>query len=184
MLKKIIGLALVLSLIAFVFSCGDSNAGSGGGDAEIAGEGAARENTGDSAGFDNDSGGSQDYLPDGLEDRDFGGYEFRVLTRSTCVHPLYIDAESITGELINDAIYQRNRAIEERFNVVISALIIHEGAPETDNANSTPFARRSIMSGEDFADIAMLHKIDSGALAAQGLFIDWHSVANADLSKP
>ena len=176
MLKKFI--LPVFIFIVILTACGDAEPNAAGGNENTPAEGVSAETP------ETPEEIKPDYIPDNLNDHDFGGYEFRVVTRSTCVHPLYIDAESINGELINDAIYLRNRAIEERFNVRVSAVIIHEGAPESDNANSTPFVRKNIMAGDDFADIAMLHKIDAGALAAQGLFIDWRTVPNADLSKP
>ena len=170
--------ALSLALAGmFLFSCGGADKGA-------AGEGGGGQKDTENHQETTESENLRDYVPDGLGENDFGGYEFRILTRSTCVHPLYIDAETISGELINDAVYARNRGVEERFNVKIRAVIVHEGEPQSDNANSTPLARKNIMAGEDFADMVMLHMIDAGALAAQGLFIDWKGVEGVDLSKP
>ncbi|MCL1793333.1 MAG: hypothetical protein FWG34_05660 [Oscillospiraceae bacterium] len=178
MKKNFWAVSLFALAAAFLFSCGGEKSGASG-----AGENAENGNP---ASPEESVEGEilPDYVPDGVDERDLGGYEFRILTRSTCVHPLYIDAESIDGELINDAIYNRNRAAEERFNIAIRPIIVHEGEPQTDNANSTPLVKKSIMAGEDFADIAMLHMIDAGALAAQGMFIDWQLVPGIDLSKP
>ena len=176
--KPVIAVLLLAFFAVLLFSCGNTKNAADGDDknAEMTSETKSPEIT--------EGGDTTDYMPDGVETRDFGGYEFRILTRSTCVHPVYIDSESITGEIINDAIYNRNRAAEERFNVKISAVVVHETAPQSDNANSTPLARKSIMSGEDFADITMLHMTDAGTLAAQGLFLDWHTIPDLDLSKP
>ena len=63
-----------------------------------------------------------------LPDKDFEGYEFTFLTR-TINDPDWVDwdftdifAEEETGDVINDATYRRNRAIEEKYNVVIKEL--------------------------------------------------------------
>ena len=53
-----------------------------------------------------------------LPDEDFGGYAFRVLTKGTYnVHWQTRDifAEGETGDTINDAVYRRNVAIEDKY---------------------------------------------------------------------
>lgn len=60
-----------------------------------------------------------------LPDTDFGGEEFKILQRymgEGHIHNFFeYDTEQMNGELLNDAIYNRNRIIEERFNVNIIA---------------------------------------------------------------
>ena len=171
-LMLFLGLAAVFAL----YSCSDSGL-------EAKNTESTNDNTNEAKQGENNGSASM-AVSDGLGEYDFGGYEFRILTRSTDVHPQYIDSETINGELINDAIYMRNRTVEERFDVKIKSIVVFETAPETDNANSTPLVRRSVNAGEDLCDIAMLHMMDAGTLAAENLFIDWNVVPNVDLSKP
>ena len=180
MKKLILFLALALIVAFALYSCNASDTGP---DAKNA-EGADGANGADEEKQSENEGAPSGTVPDGLGEYDFGGYEFRILGRSTDVHPQYIDSETINGELINDAIYVRNRAVEERFGIKIKSIVVFETAPETDNANSTPLVRKSVNAGEDICDIAMLHMMDAGTLASENLFIDWYTVPNVDLSKP
>lgn len=62
------------------------------------------------------------YVKSQLPEEDYEGYEFKFLTRDASV---YVDliAESMTGEPINDAVYERNSFIEEKFNIKITDLL-------------------------------------------------------------
>ena len=85
-----------------------------------------------------------------LEEKDFGGYEFRILARTSS----HIDwakwehrdiyAEEETGDPINDAVYKRNRYAEEKYNFVISQIL-----SESHQANLT----KSIKSASDDYDL-------------------------------
>lgn len=63
-------------------------------------------------------------LTDGLPERDMDGFTLRIFhnnpSQMTWTN-LTLDAEEQTGEVLNDAIYERNRAIEERFDCLIAA---------------------------------------------------------------
>ena len=67
-------------------------------------------------------------ISDDLEPADYGGANFRILYRNSCqrsnwalyeVHKIEIATEAENGDVINDALYKRNKNIEERFNVNI-----------------------------------------------------------------
>lgn len=57
-------------------------------------------------------------IADNLPELDFNQYEFRILTG---LHANWITSafsmEGENGDTLNDALYSRNRAIEERFNI-------------------------------------------------------------------
>lgn len=53
---------------------------------------------------------------DNLGDYDFGDDAFHMLTRTYVLIHSNLDTEETSGDPINDAIYERNRALEERFN--------------------------------------------------------------------
>ena len=55
---------------------------------------------------------------DSLPDKDMEGAEFNILTAAEQWKYFY-DAEE-TGDIVNDAVYTRNKTVEERFNCKIN----------------------------------------------------------------
>ena len=80
---------------------------------------------------------------DSLGEYNFNGEDFKIQTfENENVH-LRIDTEEENGDLFNDALYMRNRTIEERFNVVIKEKLV----PDFDHGNT----RKVILSGDSTA---------------------------------
>ena len=114
-------------------------------------------------------------------DLDFAGYEFKIQTRDADHHTKELIAEAENGETINDAVYRRNSAVEERLNVKISAVLESE-SPETIPIEAV---RKAVMAGAgDYCDLALLHTIYGANLAAEGLFANWYDLKFVDFSKP
>ena len=114
-----------------------------------------------------------------LPEMDFEGYEFRMLTKGLYnVHWRSIDAvaEELTGEPINDAVFNRNTYIAETYNVSF-AEITH-----TD-MNPTPLAQKTIQAGEDAFDV-ILHGNEMRPLITGGMLIDLNTIPYMDLEKP
>ncbi|MHB1152926.1 MAG: hypothetical protein ACYCWE_13215 [Eubacteriales bacterium] len=80
---------------------------------------------------------------DELPPSDFEGYLFRIVTREVGTFNYKMNETEITGDLIYDALYNRNRTIENRFNIIITETY------STDPA----FSRASILAGEDAYDL-------------------------------
>ena len=57
-------------------------------------------------------------LTDSVPELDFDGAQFRTIEQSSTSYGMYT-AEA-NGDVVNDAIFDRNRAIEERFNIVFA----------------------------------------------------------------
>lgn len=108
-------------------------------------------------------------IPDNLPEKDMGGYEFRVWTRerSDFVEDVGFDLEE-TGEVVDDAIYARNRDVEERFNVDLVQHIIAD-------SNASADIVKGITSGEDTHDVAMGQVTQIPKLAPEGYFLDWYT---------
>ncbi len=114
-----------------------------------------------------------------LPDEDYGGYEFRILTKGLYnVHWRSIDAvaEELTGEPINDAVFNRNEYVSDLFNVTFAEMI------HTD-ANPTPMAQKTIQAGEDAFDI-ILHGSEINPLITGGMLMDLTEIPHMDLTKP
>ena len=64
------------------------------------------------------------YAADYIPDTDLNGYEFRIVTVQKDVYSITLaaDASEENGEVINDAIYKRNRIIEDRYNMKFSEI--------------------------------------------------------------
>jgi len=117
-------------------------------------------------------------LPD-LPERDFGGHEFIIITRDYTANldlPQEIGAEEETGASINDAIYRRNKKIEEQFNVTVKE-ILHDG----DMAASV---NREIMTGDNSYELITGHLNALGIMAQRGNLLDLKKVNYLDLGRP
>ena len=123
-------------------------------------------------------------VPEWLPESDFEGYEFRILTRDTPHHSMYIDSEQENGEYINDAVYRRNRIIEEAYNVKIKSIQVSEFNGAGGELYLSNELRKTINAGMDEYDLAMVHMIHSGSLAANKFLLDWKEIPCIDLSGP
>ena len=114
-----------------------------------------------------------------VPNRDFEGHEFTILAHCTSFNVHWfsrdISAEELIGEPINDAVYHRNRAVEERFNITIRA--DYSGTPPAT-------ARESIMAGDGRHDVITMNLIQTAILAQEGMLFDLTNVEYIDLEKP
>ena len=90
-------------------------------------------------------------IDDGLGQYNFGGREFRIAT--TDYNQNNMDVEEIYGEIVNDAIYERNSRIEERFDCIINN--IHVDA--YDKLHN--WMINAITADEDAFDLANQHVV-------------------------
>ena len=115
-----------------------------------------------------------------VPDNDYGGYEFTFLGNSTAYNSYWFSkdlySEGENGDLINDAVYARNLAVEERFNIKINAKL--SGTQYND-------AKKSIQSGDNTYDVFSVPLQGASAqLAQDGLLMDLKNVPYIDLEKP
>ena len=179
-MKKFILLMLVTALIALpVLSCAadEGDNGQPGGPAETGepgmGEQGADEVTEEEC---------EDVLqfPD-LPDVHFGGYEFRIFNVANETSPWQLTTvvvEEETGEALNDAIFRRNRRMEERFGFTLV---------QTDFGGTgavVDAARRSIQAASDDFDLAMIAALRILPLAQDGMLEMIDRIPYVDLSQP
>ena len=98
-MKKITALLLLISMLAGMTACGNSAEET---TANVADDTAAQTEAVDTA------------LKPDIPDADLDGYNFRVYTRDTDHHIKEVYALELTGEVVNDAVYQRNLNVEEK----------------------------------------------------------------------
>lgn len=113
--------------------------------------------------------------PDDLPESDFGGRAMRILA---CDYAgIEFTAEEQTGDVIEDAVYARNRDVTERFNFGIEHIL------KPYNEVSQTLAK-SVQSGDDAYDLVSNHVIEMGNCAMKGYLIDWGGLPHVDVSKP
>ena len=174
-LKKLIALFIASMLLLGMFAACSDNSSTD--TAET-----TKNNTGETVAEDSVTEDTRIYanLP---SDLDYGGYEFTVLywlleswetTARTC-RDIY--AESQNGEPINDAVYERNMAVEEKFNVKIKL-------QREDIGTMSTSIRNNIAAGDAAYDAVYPRLVEGASLMSEGLFFDFNELTYVDLSQP
>ena len=114
-------------------------------------------------------------ISDGLPEKNYNGRTFTVAT-DDYMESDYV-SEGETGDIVNDAIYRRNSAIEDRFGVKIEVV--------SDNYEKMKSRiNQMVQAGDDGFDLAAQHACTAGTLAVNGVLMNWYDVPYADLEKP
>ena len=118
--------------------------------------------------------------PLGLEDGlDYGGYEYTVYGYDLSRMLTEQKVDEMTGDLVDDAVYERNRATEELLNVRINVII-----NKWDNDDCRKRVLQSAMAGDDDYDLFTGNTYNMTYLAAAGAFLDASELTNMDFSMP
>ncbi len=127
-----------------------------------------------------DDWGERYLVKEDLPEADYEGYTFTIYLRSdTGLHEDFV-AETETGDIVNDAVYRRNRTIEERFNVKIAF-----NYDDTKNTTYTTTAVNAILANEDINDVLGLHGAFAFVYAKESYVLDWKTDLQwVDLDKP
>ncbi|MBR4204602.1 MAG: hypothetical protein IKQ92_03915 [Clostridia bacterium] len=112
-------------------------------------------------------------LSDNLPDVKYEGYTFTAVTFSEG-----IAVEEITGEALNDALFERDKAVEERFDIALAA------AQFDDYGQATEAVKRAVNAGLDDYDCGMLHMVSAAGAAQGGFFYSLDLLDAVDPTKP
>lgn len=115
-------------------------------------------------------------LTDDVPPLDFEGREFRTVEQTSVMYGFAPEEQN--GDIINDAVYERARKAEERFNITITP------TDYEDNTVITSIVKKTVMSGDQNYDLVFGQMYQSGAAAQSGIFADWQDVPYVDFSKP
>ena len=116
-------------------------------------------------------------VDDELPERDMEGAEFCVLTRerSDFVSDLSF-GEELNGDVVNDAIVNRNIAVSERFDIALT------GDYKSD---PVPIIQSCVKAGDDSYSVCLAQIIGETAMCYKGGFLDWYTaLPYVDLNKP
>lgn len=114
-------------------------------------------------------------LTDGLPDKNMEDFEFKILHNpqaNLSWATVTLDAEAENGDLVNDAIYKRNTAMEERFKCKIT--VEEEANPDSNYASR-------VMSGDNTYDIIMVYGI--GAMGLVDSYADINNIPYLSLDE-
>ena len=125
---------------------------------------------------------SRENIPDNLpDDLDFGGETVTIHSRGDDQAYLEIGVEEMTGEPVNDAVYERNAMVAERLNVEFVP-VRAEGWEAYNNAIAS--LRASIMAADGAYDIIAGWSARIPALSLEGLLLDVLPLPYLDLEQP
>lgn len=114
-------------------------------------------------------------VDDGLGDQDFGGREFHILGVDYYDYSYFIEEES--GDVLEDAIFRRNSAIEERFNIKITAETM-------DYSAQISHLKHTVTAGDDAYQLYAGHVVSTGEAVMNAVFLNWYDIPHIDFSRP
>ncbi|MCL2773146.1 MAG: hypothetical protein FWD71_07325 [Oscillospiraceae bacterium] len=170
--KKVILFMTLISILisSFLLSCNSGNN--------------SNNNNGNVPDAQNNTQGSSDNTgttenpaaKDDLAPQDFGGKDFTILVNPDPSFRHFYDVcvESMNGELVNDAAYNRNLAVEDRFNVQIKDNQVKDVAGTI---------KKSVSAGTVDFSAAWVIITDYGTLSKQNMFTDLYTIPNLNLQK-
>jgi len=174
---KLIALLLLISVVIFA-SCAEPD---GGGDTapdipDIIDGGGGTVDGGDP---------EPEVLTHNVPDADFEGHTFTVLVSVNGELAMLNDfeAEELSGDVINDAIYRRNDIVEGKFNVQI-ANIAMPAADGMDRPEAQRRVRTAVAAGDNTYDAILIGGYGATSLAQGGFLMNLAELEPIDLSMP
>ena len=112
-------------------------------------------------------------IPDDLPEKTFDGKAFRTMTTETKEYQFRV--EELTGESTNDAIYERNLRIEDRFDVSIETVI-----------DATPYSSIDsyVLSGTSEVELVDHYEYKAHVPISRGNYLDWNTIPVINQDKP
>ncbi len=111
-------------------------------------------------------------------DKSYDGYEFTILNQGTCSWANRLIApEESTGDLINDAMFERNSRISDRFGVTF----VEHNVTKDEIAS---LVRSTVTAGDDAYDLALFPIDEISGLMLDRCFVNLLEVSSINLNKP
>lgn len=117
-----------------------------------------------------------EYMPD-LPDVRYDGEDFKVCYQSGALAYNIKDliVEELNGEIINDAVYNRNLEVEEEFGITFAAI---------PNADPSQYAKQDYISGSKGYDFLMTQMDKLMPMSLEGYFYDWNTLTYFNADEP
>ncbi|MBP3917589.1 MAG: hypothetical protein J6I50_00270 [Clostridia bacterium] len=115
-------------------------------------------------------------VSDNIPELDFNGTHFRSMTQDSTVNDIWVEAE--TGDVLDDAIYYRNRAVEERFNIQFDEVL----AVSFNDISS--YVKKAVSAGDDAYDLVIGQMEQTGQDALGGYYKNWYDLPYVNFNQP
>jgi len=119
----------------------------------------------------------KDNLP---EDLKFTGKTISIISRGRSWCKDEVSVEALTGDVINDAVYNRNAAVEDRLGVKI----VNYLTTDNDNYSITETIRKQVQAGTDEYNLFANSVYATIMYTADNLFQDMSDLTYLDLEQP
>ena len=179
-MKKTLSGALIMLMSLVIASCGGA-AESQSAKPSDAGE---QEAVQPSADTEAETESEETRVPLGVPDADYGGAEFVIMALERGIDGNDAQFAEFTydpersGEVINDAVYQRNLTVEEKFNVRISV------SEQKDSGALISNLKKIVNSGDTSIHAVTPLMTDAVTIAQNGMLVDLNSMKFIDQSMP
>lgn len=170
--------ALMLSSAFSMFACGESTVNTEAGTSQTtttptAGEAGEVVNEEELSDYER-----RQLIPDNLPAVKYDGAEFRVMTLGTANgfdYTTEIWVEELNGDACNDAVYNRNVKIEDRFEVKIS--VTEDGSPQST-------VKTFVTAGTPDYHVVSFYDYVTYTPVNAGVLMNWLEATNVDLDQP
>ena len=172
-MKKFISAILLISMLASMSACGESGTQND----------TTKSNSGETttAPVDTDH-DSKGFLLDSIPaDTNFGGKTFNLLVREK-IAPTEFFVEEQTGDIVDDALFERNNKIEERLGVKLNYITLPGEWGDRDTFNGA--IKQSVMAADGAYDLCAVLSNQLSTLTLDGLLTDLNKLDYLDFGKP
>jgi len=171
MKRSVPALLLALLMAANAAACGSGSAPSGDTTA------ASAESGSDTAA---DPVITRENTPDTLPELDYGGKAVRILSRGgDSYRNLEMGPDEENGDVVSDALFSRNRMVEERLNITLNIIY-----GETDSTAHSQSYYNTILAGDDAYDIIQVVHNRGPQYAQDGVFANLTDAPYLDYDQP
>ncbi|HHX53674.1 MAG TPA: hypothetical protein GX704_02085 [Clostridiales bacterium] len=160
-MKRLISFLLLLSLLLGVSACGGKDSG-----------GAPDDGPETTAATEAETTAEPSYLAS-LPTEDYGGRDFSILCRDYKEYEIYSEQE--TGDVMDDAIYRRNLAVAEKYNINVKS--ITSPGDWADQNTFTALVKNSVMAGDDAYQCVAGYQAYIVPMAMDNCFVDLYDVS-------
>ena len=166
-MKKLILLSLVLLLV--LLSCNDTS--------DISSETTTVSQVEESITAETTESGD---VPD-IGDEDYGGRVFNLYYLDWSLYRDYYFADSLNGDFINDAAYERLQKVEEQLKIDIQT---SNTQPTNGGVEQLTKLRQVVMAGDDTYDLLLIHNsTELAAYVNDRLVFNWQDIESVDMEK-
>lgn len=115
-------------------------------------------------------------ISDELPDVKFTGKTFTTLTYDQLINDY--QADEANGDVVNDAVWERNQKVMDRFDVTLETL------SQPLYNNTTDYIKTTVLSGEETFQLTAHHVVSLGTLALNDVFMNWYEIPYINFEKP